>query len=162
MGLESNSRIFTVAVQGLLELQVSAPPPPYLATLHHRRPVFPPRPGSTPPYSWTTLQAPPSPSRTAPTSWECCWGCRTHPGGRSTATPGESEDGTGGASHVETQDCFQRRAGTPGESPNLSIPVSMDVLHQIPECFGRSCMLTFVFFMYPLVYVPEWIHLTFM
>lgn len=43
VGLESNSRIFTVAVQGLLELQVSRPrvASPFL---HHRRP-----PVSSPP-----------------------------------------------------------------------------------------------------------------
>ena len=81
VGLESNSKIFTVSVQGLLELQVSNTPG---NTHTYQISVFVQiiqasmfyivlcRPGSTPPYLWITQQVLPSQYRTVPIIWACC------------------------------------------------------------------------------------------
>lgn len=77
VGLESNSKIFTVSVQGLLELQVSSSQT-QADTKHvcnHSASIgmfFLRRLGSTPPYLWIMQQAPPSQYRTARISWACC------------------------------------------------------------------------------------------
>lgn len=81
VGLESNSKIFTVSVQGLLELQVSSTPSRtnrknlYLFNIFFITVVFYLslcRPDSTPPYSWITQRVPPSQYRTVQISWACC------------------------------------------------------------------------------------------
>lgn len=81
VGLESNSKIFTVSVQGLLELQVSSTPSRtnrknlYLFNIFFITVVFflsLCRPDSTPPYSWITQRVPPSQYRTVQISWACC------------------------------------------------------------------------------------------
>lgn len=76
VGLESNSKIFTVSVQGLLELQVSRHAHMKYQCLWTLSAslgcIFLRRRGSTPPYLWITQQAPPLQYRTVQILWACC------------------------------------------------------------------------------------------